>query len=106
MSHHQHAVRLRSGPRLSVTEWGRPDATVTVVLTHGLALSSLLWEDVAHTIVTANPAVRVLAYDHRGHGSSTKTPRRLRPWPTTSRSSSSSSSQSATSCWAGTRWAG
>lgn len=56
--------------RLHVTEWGAPTADVTVVLAHGWTLSGRIWEDVAESLVAADPAVRVIAHDHRGHGSS------------------------------------
>ncbi|MEZ0362565.1 alpha/beta fold hydrolase [Mycobacterium sp. pUA109] len=57
---------------LNVTEWGTADADLTVVLTHGWTLSARIWEDVAASLVTADPGVRVLAYDHRGHGRSAR----------------------------------
>ena len=59
---------------LQVTEWGSREPDVTVVLTHGWSLSSSSWEDVAEMLVAADPAVRVLAYDHRGHGGSATGP--------------------------------
>jgi len=59
---------------LQVTEWGSREPDVTVVLTHGWSLSSSSWEDVAELLVAADPAVRVLAYDHRGHGGSATGP--------------------------------
>ncbi|MCV7228376.1 alpha/beta fold hydrolase [Mycolicibacterium komossense] len=59
---------------LHVNEWGSRDADVTVVLTHGWSLSSRSWEDVAELLVTTDPALRVVAYDHRGHGSSSIAP--------------------------------
>jgi len=55
---------------VQVTEWGAPTADVTVVLTHGWTLSARIWEDVAESLVAADPAVRVIAHDHRGHGRS------------------------------------
>lgn len=59
---------------LQVTEWGSAEPDVTVVLTHGWSLSSSSWEDVAELLVANDPAVRVLAYDHRGHGGSATGP--------------------------------
>ncbi len=56
--------------KLSVTEWGASDAGLTVILIHGWTLSSEIWEDVAVSLVRADPSLRVVAYDHRGHGSS------------------------------------
>lgn len=55
---------------LDVTEWGSESSSVTVILTHGWTLSSRIWEDVAAMLVRADPSVRVIAYDHRGHGNS------------------------------------
>ena len=60
--------------RLHVREWGPGDADVTIVLAHGWSLSSRIWEDVAALVVMADPQVRVIAYDHRGHGDSTAAP--------------------------------
>ncbi len=65
------------GPSLQVAEWGSTTPRVTIVLTHGLALSHESWEDVAQLVVAADPTVRVLAYDHRGHGSSQSAPASL-----------------------------
>lgn len=59
---------------LNVTEWGAVGADLTVVLTHGWTLSARVWEDVAASLVGADPAVRVVAYDHRGHGDSARVP--------------------------------
>lgn len=59
---------------LQVIEWGSREPDVTVVLTHGWSLSSSSWEDVAELLVAADSAVRVLAYDHRGHGGSATGP--------------------------------
>jgi pimeloyl-ACP methyl ester carboxylesterase len=66
----QHRIQL-DDVELNVSEWGSPQADVTVVLTHGWTLSSRIWEDVAALLVGADPTLRVIAYDHRGHGSST-----------------------------------
>lgn len=55
-----------------VTEWGSPQPDVTIVLAHGWTLSSQCWEDVAELLVAADQTLRVIAYDHRGHGKSAK----------------------------------
>lgn len=60
------------GVWLNVTEWGPRDTDLTVVLTHGWTLSARIWEDVAVSLVRADPTVRVVAYDHRGHGGSAR----------------------------------
>lgn len=59
---------------IHVTEWGSPEAGMTVLLTHGWTLSGRLWETVAAAMVRADPSLRVIAYDHRGHGSSSRAP--------------------------------
>ncbi|MDV3133425.1 alpha/beta hydrolase [Mycobacterium sp. 29Ha] len=59
---------------LNITEWGSETPEVTVVLAHGWTLSSRIWQDVASDMVTADPNLRVLAYDHRGHGRSARVP--------------------------------
>ncbi len=59
---------MADGVNLQVAEWGAPTAELTVVLAHGWTLSHRIWEDVAESLVAADPTVRVIAYDHRGHG--------------------------------------
>jgi pimeloyl-ACP methyl ester carboxylesterase len=59
---------------LNIREWGSTEPDITVVLTHGWTLSGRLWEDVATSIVRAEPSARVVAYDHRGHGNSASVP--------------------------------
>ncbi|MDT7698119.1 MAG: hypothetical protein QOJ30_444 [Pseudonocardiales bacterium] len=46
------------------------EAPVTVVLAHGWTLDSRCWEPVADSLVGAGLPVRVVRYDHRGHGRS------------------------------------
>jgi pimeloyl-ACP methyl ester carboxylesterase len=67
----EHQVDLDDG-WVHVAEWGSPQADVTVVLTHGWTLSGRIWETVAASIVRADPSLRVIAYDHRGHGNSAR----------------------------------
>lgn len=59
---------------LEVAEWGSGQAEVSVVLSHGWTLSSRIWEDVATLLVHTDPTLRVIAYDHRGHGNSARVP--------------------------------
>ncbi|WP_162140689.1 alpha/beta fold hydrolase [Jongsikchunia kroppenstedtii] len=59
-----------SGVLLNVREWGPQDADTTVVLSHCWTLSSGHWEDVAELLSLADQTLRVIAYDHRGHGQS------------------------------------
>jgi pimeloyl-ACP methyl ester carboxylesterase len=56
------------GLRLHYQEWGPADRRAGVVLVHGLASSSHIWDFVAP--ILAEQAVRVVALDQRGHGES------------------------------------
>jgi pimeloyl-ACP methyl ester carboxylesterase len=71
------SVELPDGIRLHIQSSGPEDAVTTVVLLHGWTLDAGTW----HRQVTAlhgavGPAVRVVAYDARGHGRSARTPLR------------------------------
>lgn len=65
-------VRTRGGLGLHVEIDGEPDAPVTVVLAHGWTLDGRSWAPVARRLACggAGPPVRVVRYDHRGHGRS------------------------------------
>lgn len=55
------------GTRLALHWQGPPDAPLTVVLAHGWTLDSRAWAPIADQLATD---LRVLRYDHRGHGRS------------------------------------
>lgn len=59
-------VRLPGGPTLGYQEWGRPDASV-ILLLHGLDESGDAWKHVAPAL---GEHFRVIAPDARGHGDS------------------------------------
>lgn len=59
------------GTRLALHWQGPPDAPLTVILAHGWTLDSRAWAPVAGPIATD---LRVLCYDHRGHGRSDPAP--------------------------------
>lgn len=61
-------MRLSDGTDLHVLVDGADDAPVTVVLAHGWTLDATTWGPVAAAL--AGPGVRVVRYDHRGHGRS------------------------------------
>ncbi|TDC39621.1 alpha/beta hydrolase [Micromonospora sp. 15K316] len=73
----QSEVRLTDGVRLHVETSGPADAEVTVILLHGWTLDARSW----HRQLTAldeavGTAVRLVAYDARGHGRSSCMPLR------------------------------
>ena len=60
-------VQGHGGVRLAVREW--PGRDPSILLLHGLASSSHIWDLVAPRLA---PRFRVVAYDQRGHGRSGK----------------------------------
>src|SRR5207247_8463821 len=62
-----HMVQGDGGVRLAVREW--PGEGPSILLLHGLASSSHIWDLVAPRLA---PRFRVVAYDQRGHGLSGK----------------------------------
>jgi pimeloyl-ACP methyl ester carboxylesterase len=59
------------GTALHVVDEGPVDSPVTVVLVHAWTLDHTSWDRVASTL---SRTVRVLRYDHRGHGGSSPAP--------------------------------
>ena len=69
-------IPAEDGVELSVHEHGAQDsATATVVLAHGYVQSSKLWNGQVRDLVDARPDLKVVTYDHRGHGRSGRTER-------------------------------
>ncbi|NEW53999.1 alpha/beta hydrolase [Nocardia cyriacigeorgica] len=64
-------VSTDDGVVLAVREYGRRHADLTVVLVHGHCLRTESWTDVRDALLRENPGVRVVCFDHRGHGDST-----------------------------------
>jgi pimeloyl-ACP methyl ester carboxylesterase len=64
-------VALADGASLALVRAGDPAAPVTVVLLHSYAQDHRVWHKVVDLLGQADPTVRVIAYDHRGHGDST-----------------------------------
>jgi pimeloyl-ACP methyl ester carboxylesterase len=62
-----HTVQGHGGVRLAVREW--PGQGPSILLLHGLASSSHIWDLMAPRLA---PRFRVVAYDQRGHGLSGK----------------------------------
>jgi pimeloyl-ACP methyl ester carboxylesterase len=72
----ERTVRTKDGVRLAVSDYSsdRADAP-TVVLLHGLLLSQESWEPQVHQLRRRyGNRIRVITYDHRGHGRSTGSP--------------------------------
>jgi pimeloyl-ACP methyl ester carboxylesterase len=69
-----HTVVSFDGAELHVEETGAPDAPLTVVLAHGWSLSTRSWRAVAEGLAAraGSSPVRILRYDQRGHGLSTR----------------------------------
>lgn len=68
-------VVVGDGTTLYVEEHGDPAASVTVVLAHGWVLDRRSWRrQIADLPAVAGVPVRILAYDHRGHGRSDPAP--------------------------------
>lgn len=71
----ERAVTTVDGVRLAVRDLNPRDPTATVVLLHGLCLSQESWSlQVRHLTQRWGTRVRIVTYDHRGHGSSTCAP--------------------------------
>ncbi|MEV5965394.1 alpha/beta hydrolase [Kribbella sp. NPDC051952] len=66
------SVTTRDGVRLNVETTGPADAPVTVLLVHGWTCSSRSWHFQVDGLpqILGPEAVRVVTYDHRGHGKS------------------------------------
>jgi pimeloyl-ACP methyl ester carboxylesterase len=68
-------VRTSDGVRLAVCDTGRRTADHTVVFLHGLCLNQTSWErQITYLVRRYGRSVRVISYDHRGHGRSAAAP--------------------------------
>ncbi|MFD0785276.1 alpha/beta fold hydrolase, partial [Micromonospora azadirachtae] len=73
----QSEVRLADGVRLHVETSGPADAEVTMILLHGWTLDARSWHrQLTALSETVGTAVRLVAYDARGHGRSSCMPLR------------------------------
>ncbi|TFV55609.1 alpha/beta hydrolase [Geodermatophilus sp. DF01-2] len=68
-------VTTEDGVELHVEEFGAEPPTATVVLAHGYVQSSKLWAGQVRDLLEARPDLKVVTYDHRGHGASGRTTR-------------------------------
>jgi pimeloyl-ACP methyl ester carboxylesterase len=68
-------VRTSDGVRLAVCDTGPRSAEHTVVFLHGLCLNQASWErQITYLLRRYGRSVRVISYDHRGHGRSAAAP--------------------------------
>jgi alpha-beta hydrolase superfamily lysophospholipase len=68
-------VTTSDGVSLSVREYGPRDAAHTVVLLHGLCLNKDSWTiQIGHLLRQYGDSIRIISYDHRGHGDSAAAP--------------------------------
>src|SRR6202167_2956197 len=68
-------VRTSDGVRLAVCDTGPRTAEHTVVFLHGLCLNHTSWErQITYLLGRYGRSVRVISYDHRGHGRSAAAP--------------------------------
>ena len=71
----ERTVAVRDGVRLSVRDQGPIDAEATVVLLHGLCLEQGSWaSQIRHLTRRWGARIRIISYDHRGHGRSGTAP--------------------------------
>jgi pimeloyl-ACP methyl ester carboxylesterase len=70
-------VIVRDGVRLAVRDQGPAHPEATVVLLHGLCLEKGSWAgQIRHLTRQWGDRIRIISYDHRGHGGSGSAPKR------------------------------
>ena len=69
-------VTADDGTVLHAEVSGPDEPTGTVVLAHGYVLSNRLWDRQVAALTAARPDLRVVSYDQRGHGQSSRAPER------------------------------
>lgn len=75
-NHVRRTVRTPDGVELAVRDFGPQSADHTVVLLHGLCVSDAVWRrQIPYLLSTCDEVVRVVSYDHRGHGRSSDAPK-------------------------------
>ena len=68
-------VTTGDGVQLAVRDYDPPTRTHTVVFLHGLCLSRTSWErQIDYLLRRYGESIRIIAYDHRGHGGSSAAP--------------------------------
>ncbi|MCV7169068.1 alpha/beta hydrolase [Mycobacterium manitobense] len=73
----ERTITVRGGVQLAVRDQGPADAQATVVLLHGLCLDRDSWTgQIDHLTRQWGDRLRIISYDHRGHGRSDSAPKR------------------------------
>ncbi|MCZ8380084.1 alpha/beta hydrolase [Mycobacterium sp. CPCC 205372] len=73
----ERTVTVCGGVQLAVRDQGPADAHATVVLLHGLCLDRDSWTgQIDHLTRQWGDRLRIISYDHRGHGKSDSAPKR------------------------------
>lgn len=73
----QVTVHADDGTRLACHDYGEPAAAHTIVFLHGLCLNSTSWtSQITQLTRSYGTALRIITYDHRGHGRSAEAPAR------------------------------
>jgi pimeloyl-ACP methyl ester carboxylesterase len=73
--HNDAHVTTGDGVQLAVRDYDPPTRTHTVVFLHGLCLSRTSWErQIDYLLGRYGDSIRIIAYDHRGHGGSSAAP--------------------------------
>jgi len=68
-------VTTSDGVSLSVREYGSRDPAHTIVLLHGFCLTKDTWTiPIDHLLHRYGDSIRIISYDHRGHGDSAAAP--------------------------------
>ncbi|GAA3646459.1 alpha/beta hydrolase [Nocardioides ginsengisoli] len=71
----EHTVITEDGLRIHVTTHGRPDAAVTVLLSHCWTADEADWHyQVTDLLARYGHDIRLITWDHRGHGRSDRAP--------------------------------
>jgi pimeloyl-ACP methyl ester carboxylesterase len=73
--HNDLHVTTGDGVRLAVRDYDPPARTHTVVFLHGFCLSGASWaRQIDYLLRRYGHSIRIIAYDHRGHGGSSAAP--------------------------------
>lgn len=67
-------VATSDGVSLAVRDYRTPSVRHTVVLLHGLCESDAVWARQTGSLLRRRDGIRVITYDHRGHGRSSSAP--------------------------------